>query len=66
MLRLIPVTVLSLLTTLVYAVEEEPPVETSMTAVIVFFAISILCVGLYVWYTMKNEKNKEKKEGDKF
>lgn len=67
MLRLIPATLLSLVATLVHAVEEEPPVETSMTAVVIFFVLAVLCVGAYVWFTVRNEKQpKEKREGDKF
>ncbi len=67
MLRLIPVALLSLLTTLVYAVDEDPPVGSNMTAVVVFFVLMVVCVGLYVWFTIRNEKApKEKKEGDKF
>jgi hypothetical protein len=46
--------------------EPEQPMETSTTGVVIFFLVAIICIGLYVWYTVKGEKkSKDNKEGDK-
>jgi heme/copper-type cytochrome/quinol oxidase subunit 2 len=57
-----------LYTAAAFAAEEaEPPVEGNMTGVIVFLIACVACVALYVWYTMKGEKQSEtEKQGDKF
>lgn len=50
-----------------YALEEDPPVETNTTIILIFAALFIICIALYVWYTWKGEKKSdEDKRGDKF
>jgi len=67
MLRSILASSLLFWVALAHAVEEEQPMETSTTGIIVFVVALVICVGAYVWYTMKAEKKPEsEKEGEKF
>ena len=52
---------------LAHAVEEEQPVETSNTGVVVFVVAVVVCVIAFGWYMYRNEKKpEEEKLGDKF
>ncbi len=53
---------------LAHAIEQaEEPVEVNMTVIVIFVAVSVVCVAVFGWYMWKNEKTPEdKKLGDKF
>ena len=66
LLAALPVLYFSLVS-LAQAVEEEQPVETSSTGIIVFVVASVICIVIFGWYMWKNEKKPdEEKLGDKF
>jgi membrane protease YdiL (CAAX protease family) len=52
---------------LAHAEEAEQPMETSTIGVVVFVIVLIACVGVYAWFTWKNEKKSDdEKLGEKF
>lgn len=52
---------------LAQAVEEEQPVETSSTGIVVFLVALVVCVAAFGWYMYRNEKKPEQEKlGEKF
>jgi divalent metal cation (Fe/Co/Zn/Cd) transporter len=68
MSRIIPVALSLLWSSLAFAIEaEEPPVESNTTGIVIFFVAVVVCVALYVWFTLRAEKKPDKEKlGDKF
>ena len=67
MLKLLPSILFVLWCSIAYAVEEEQPVETSTTGILIFVIACVACAAWFGWYMWKNAKKSDKeKEGEKF
>ncbi len=57
----------ALFSSLAHAIEEEQPVETSTTGIVVFVIACVICIAIFGWYMWKNEKKSDQEKlGDKF